>query len=93
MRIKLNRTVHRGALLLILLSTLTGCFQNYGRIKRTPEITKSFETYQALPEYRYYYYGTGSMPYAVIGIDRNYELRSRIWQEIDLTQNQLRKYV
>ena len=72
---------------------LSGCIENYGRIKRNPEITQAFQSYEVEPDYKYYYYGLPSYPYAIIGIDPAYHVNSRVWREIDPETEQFRKMV
>ena len=67
---------------LLLLATLSGCFSNYGRVKRNTDITRAFQDNQVPPTYKYYYYGRSNMPYVIIGIDPDYNLQSRIWREV-----------
>lgn len=67
---------------LLLLTTLTGCFSDYGRVKRNSEITRAFQDNQVPTNYRYYYYGRTNMPYVIIGINPDYNLKSRIWREV-----------
>ncbi|MBT8366672.1 MAG: hypothetical protein KJP23_18430 [Deltaproteobacteria bacterium] len=70
-------------IVLLIASLISGCFENYGRLKHNNDITRAFQTYQVEPEYKYYYYGRTNMPYAIIGIDRAYHMRSRIWREVE----------
>jgi hypothetical protein len=79
----------------VILSALliSGCFENYGRLKHTDGVTKAFQTYQVEPDYKYYYYGRTNMPYAIVGIDRTYHMRSRVWREVDHDTEQFRKMI
>ena len=71
-------------LFFIVLTALCGCSaSNYGRLKSNPETTQTFETYQDLPDHKYYYRGTYSRPLVIVGINKNYELNSKLWVEID----------
>ena len=67
---------------LLLLTTLTGCFSNYGRVKRNTEITQAFVANQVPSNYNYYYWGRTNQPYVIIGIDPDYHLQSRNWREV-----------
>ncbi len=78
---------------LIASTILSGCFQNYGRLRHNDEATRAFQTYQVKPDYKYYYYGRTNMPYAVVGIDREYQMRSRIWREVDQDTEQFKEMV
>ena len=56
---------------------------NYGQLKSNKEATQAFESYQILPDHKYYYRGTYSRPIAVVGIKEDYGLNSKLWVEID----------
>jgi hypothetical protein len=68
---------------LFIAISATGCLQNYGRLNRSAEIQQAFETNQVPSDYAYFYYGISSWPYAVMGLDREYKLHSRIWRTVD----------
>jgi len=85
---------------LLMVSLLAGCASkqeargNNGTLKLSLEVSQIFETYQVLPEYRYYYTGSVTKPNAIMGIDRNYTLDTRLWNEVvNLTPEQLKKRV
>jgi len=65
----------------------------YGSLKRDKEVTRSFETYEILPDYKYYYCGWGNIPYAIIGIHKSYQLRQGLWKDVSLTTQILRSWV
>jgi len=65
----------------------------YGSLKRDPEVTRIFEAYEILPNYKYYYNGRGNIPYAIIGIDEGFKLRQGLWKEIELTTQLLRGWI
>lgn len=68
----------------IILKALSGCStSNYGKLKSNPEVTQAFKNHQILPNCKYYYRGTYSSPFAIAGINENYELNSNLWVEID----------
>jgi hypothetical protein len=70
-----------------------GCFENYGRLKHNNEVTRAFQSYQVEPDYKYYYYGRTNMPYAIVGLDRAYHMRSRVWREVDRDTEKFEKMV
>jgi len=79
-----------GAGLMILIFSLTACSAaNYGSLKGSSEVTRMFEDNQVLPDYDYYYYGFQRIPYAIIGVHRDYQLYSKAWQYIKLTPTNL----
>ena len=67
---------------------LSGCLQNYGRLNRDADIQLAFESNQVPPEYEYFFYGNPNWPYAVMGLDRDYNLRSRIWRTVEPDTNE-----
>jgi hypothetical protein len=69
-------------MLLVLLVTLAGCIENYGKIRPNPSLVEAYKTRQLLPEYQYYYCGRSRLPYAVIGIDPKYKFPDRLWYKI-----------
>lgn len=65
-------------------TALSGCsLANYGKLKSDPAVTRAFENYQAMPGYKYYYRGTFSRPFVIIGIKENFELHSNLWVAVD----------
>jgi hypothetical protein len=85
---------------ILMIGLLAGCAssperrENSGILKLSREVSQVFESYQVLPEYKYYYYGSDTKPSAIMGIDRNYTLDTRLWKEaVDLTPEQLKKWV
>jgi hypothetical protein len=76
-----NMRVRFGGLILLIVLTLmvAGCTKNYGNFKKSDEVTTAFRQGDHQPEYQYYYSGRDNMPYAIIGIDRNYTVPSRYW--------------
>ena len=68
-------------------------FFKYGKLKRDREVTRIFQTYKILPEYKYYASGPENIPYAIIGVQNDYKLRPGLWKKIDLTTPLLRSWV
>ena len=68
----------------IALTVFGGCtMSNYGKLKSTPEVKQSFETYQVLPNHKYYFRGVKSKPSVIVGINENYELNLKLWVPVD----------
>lgn len=65
----------------------------YGKLERSKEITRAFETSQIPPDHDYYYSGQGNIPNAVIGIARTHRLRPGLWTPVKLTPQILRGWV
>jgi hypothetical protein len=95
MRIMIRRHSRYSFAAAILLSSFLflGCLQNYGRLKHNNEVTRAFQSYQVEPDYKYYYYGRTNMPYAIVGLDRAYHMRSRVWREVDHDSEQFKKMI
>jgi hypothetical protein len=88
------------AAVILMVSLLAGCASNQkargnmGTLKLSLEVSQIFQTYQVLPEYRYFFHGSVNKPNAIMGIDRNYTLVTRLWKEApDLTSEQLKRWV
>ncbi len=80
-------------ILIVLLIILIGCAGNYGRLSRDYEANKIFNSYQILPDHRYYYSGPDGRPDAIMGIQRDYTLETSMWTEFDLSDDTLKKGV
>ena len=76
-----------------LLLATTGCFSSYGRIKSNETTHRAFENHQIPADYKYYYYGRSNMPYAIIRLDTQHNLKSRIWRQVDPNSAEFKKMV
>jgi hypothetical protein len=65
----------------------------YGKLERSRDITNKFETYQILPDHKYYIHGWGTVPYAIIGVQNKFKLRKGLWKEVEITAPLLRSWV
>lgn len=74
-----------------LLLMLTACGSHYGNFSLSAEVTHAFETGTVEPDLNYYYAGRDTMPYAIMGIDRSYQVPSRYWIPFDPNPEQLKK--
>jgi hypothetical protein len=80
--------------IMVLLSLLMGCAAaNYGAIRPSREVNELFESYEVLDNHNYYYSGSAAIPNAIIGIHENFTLKSDLWKPVDLTQDQLKKWI
>ena len=89
-RLKLKVCSLPGIIILFFIALATpsgGTMSNYGRLESSPDITRAFEAYQIIPDHTYYYRGTFSKPDAIAAINKNFNLNSKLWVEID-TQSQ-----
>ena len=64
-----------------------------GRLQNSPEVTEQFKSSQILPNHKYYVSGFQRIPYAIIAIDNNYELRIRYWKPLDIDSAALNQLV
>lgn len=80
-------------LLAIIQTVVSGCAGNYGRLERSLEVNRLFETHGILPDHKYYYSGPDAKPDGIIAIHKSYSLRSRLWKPIDITSEQLKNRV
>jgi hypothetical protein len=80
-------------IVLLTIIILSGCAGNYGHIQRSREAGRSIENYQVYSDHTYYFSGPAAVPYAIIGIHKDYTLKSRLWKSVDLTSDQLRRWL
>jgi hypothetical protein len=73
---------------------LSACsVSNYGRLESDKELKHSFESYQVLPNHKYYYRGVSSKPTVIVGIEENYELNLKMWVNIDTESDNYRRLI
>lgn len=80
-------------LLVIIQAAVIGCAGNYGRLERSLEVGRLFESHRILPDHKYYYSGPDAKPDGIIGIHNSYSLKSRLWKPVDLTSAQLKNRI
>ena len=74
----------------------TGCATssgNYGRLVRDDAVKARFESFEVSPDYHYYYYGPESFPKVVIGLEKEYQMDSKLWRSIDLNSKHLQTWI
>jgi hypothetical protein len=82
------------AILAVMMLFFAGCSASVtGRLQNSSEVTEVFENSQILPNHQYYIAGFQRVPYAIIAIDNNYQLRSSRWQPIDLDSSSLNSLI
>lgn len=74
-------------------TALQAFLNQYGSLSSSTKATTLFETYQILDGYRYYTSGGEDRPRGVIGIRKDYELRSSLWAEIPADRAALERSV
>jgi hypothetical protein len=75
----------------IAAALFVGCAdrQPAGQWLTTPDGHSLFESGKVLPDHAYYYIGSSTMPDSIIAIDRRFTLRTRVWADVELTEDQL----
>jgi hypothetical protein len=74
----------------LFMLVVSGCFENYGRIQRDDAVTTMFETGELPHEYHYHFFGLRDQPYAVMGLDQEWTLKSRIWRPVELSTEEFK---
>jgi hypothetical protein len=80
----------------VIQSTLIGCAAVPDRasgIRTSQAATDIWNSYQVLPNYKYYYAGSDAQPSYIIGIDDRYHLTSKLWKPVDLTPAMLKNWL
>ena len=79
---------------IMILFVLGGCSTSkFGRLELDKEVKRSFESYQVLPNHKYYYWGVSSSPRAIVGIEETYELISTMYTQIDTESDDYRRLI
>ena len=74
----------------IFIIVISGCFENYGRLRRSAEVQTMFETGQLPSEYNYHFYGRRSQPDAVMGLEPDWTLSSKLWRKVELSTEEFK---
>jgi hypothetical protein len=83
-RNRIRALIVTASLLMMLLTALLGCgASNYGKLKAEKRVQQDFQSYQILPDHKYYYRGVYSRPMVIVGINQNYEMNLKMWIAID----------
>ena len=81
-------------ILFFLMILLGGCAGSQVRYKVSGEVEKSFKSFQAHPDYAYYYDRSGRRPGAIIAVHQRYRLSNAdLWYKVDLAGGQLKSLV
>ena len=79
---------------IMILFALGGCSTSkFGRLEWDKEVKQSFESYQVLPNHKYYYWGVSSSPRAIVGIEETYELNLTMYPPIDTESDDYRRLI
>ena len=68
---------------LVLILALAACMQHYGSFALDKAVGDDFRSGIIRSEYQYFYAGRDTMPYAIMAIDRKYNVPSRLWVPFD----------
>ncbi len=89
-----TRFVFCGLILALMTLFFAGCASPIsGRLQSSPEVTEVFKSSRILPNHQYYVSGFQRIPYAIIAVDINYQLRSRRWKPIDMDSTSLNQLI
>lgn len=77
-----------------LLLATAGCStgREYGAVHKNLEVTRIFLSGKVPEEYRYYYDGVQLEPLSILGVRKDFTLKSRFWTEVKLTEGQMKDW-
>ena len=78
---------------LVFLINACASSGNYGYFEYSDETKKIFESYQVLPDHNYFYSGSDARPDAIIALQKEYTLQTKLWKPIEMTSKQLKRWV
>jgi hypothetical protein len=78
---KLLATFMPIGMVLISLTLIAGCSAKYGSLKQDAEVQRAFESNQVPRDYKYFHY-SDSEPYVILGLDRSYDMQSKMWRDV-----------
>ena len=84
-----EKTFTAMCIILILLLPFFSCagkhgsMGKYGHLQDNESLRDTYHKKNPLPDFDYYYTGRSGLPYAVIGIDKGYNLRDWHWVKIE----------
>lgn len=79
--------------LILFISIFSGCTGHYGSISEDTTVFKNFKRGIPVENYKYYFKGHMSYPYANIGLKSEYPFKSPNWQPINLDEIALQTLV
>ncbi len=83
----------KGLFLVSSMIFLAGCMAGSAHFKRAVSASESFENYQLMPAYTYYYSGHSAKPVAIIGMKNDYKVASDTWIAVKLDEKKLRTWI
>jgi hypothetical protein len=76
-----------------IILTMSCVGTNYSGLRMSGEVNNLFESYQVLDDYNYYFSGPDARPNAILGVHKDYTLRSNLWKPVELTPDQLKLWI
>jgi len=84
-------TLFSAATLLLVVGCTAGA--NRGSLQRDRDLDNQFLRYEVVPDHHYYFSGSHDKPNAILGIHKDYELVSTLWQPVQISSEQLEKWI
>jgi hypothetical protein len=81
-----------GLAYMLTACALTGG-KNYGYFEYDEEAKKIFEVYEVLSDHNYFYSGPEARPNAIIALQQEYTLQSKLWKPVDMTSQRMKKWL
>lgn len=72
---------------------LSACSGTPGRLAVNSDVKTLFETYEVLPDHRYFHSRLAPHPRALIGLHKTYTLQSDYWNPVQLTPQKLKRWL
>jgi hypothetical protein len=86
-------TVFSSAVFLMLITMGCAVAVRVGGPKISEEVTRTFESYQIMPDHRYYHIGWDTRPYAIVALKEPYHITSKLWLKFDANPETIKKRV
>ena len=82
-------------LVVVVAGLFVGCATsgNYGTLQRSQELNQKFLNSEVLPDYNYYISGGDVRPNAILGIYKDYQLVSKLWEPVQISSAQLERFI
>lgn len=79
--------------MILFISSLEAVASQRGKQERSRDLQKQIESSQVLPDHKYYYSGGAGKPGAILGIHKDYQLVTGQWQGVQISSEQLMKWM
>ena len=81
------------SILMVIIAMGCAVSGRVGGQQISPEVSGLFESYQILPNHRYYHIGWDTRPYAIVGLKEPYHISSKFWFSFEAESTELKKRV